>query len=100
LKVLRNQDEFGTNCAVDKHTKHQWKSYIGRYSKVQISADNVGEPIPVSKAYDLELHQFAKSYVLLVILFYQRIESKNFAAFPHCFSAALKVRCSVFQCRL
>jgi len=46
-KFLLNLDEFTTNCAVDKRTKLSGKyidqnSYISRYSKGQISTDNIG----------------------------------------------------------
>jgi len=40
---------IGTNCTVKSHTKNisnsGGNSYIGRYSKGQISADNRGGPI-------------------------------------------------------
>jgi len=48
-RFLLNQAEFGTNCAIDKHTKILKNIgenlYIGRYSKGQISAANIGGPI-------------------------------------------------------
>jgi len=39
-KFLRNQDKFGTNCAIDNTPNISRNSYIGRYSKDQLSADN------------------------------------------------------------
>jgi len=36
-KFLLNQDEFGANCTVDKHTKIS--------VEIRKSADNIGEPI-------------------------------------------------------
>jgi len=45
---LHKQDEFGSNCIVLCRQAHQnigGNLYIGRYSKGQISADNIDEPI-------------------------------------------------------
>jgi len=44
-----NQDEFGLNCAVNKHTKILVKYgenlCFGRYSKGQILADDIGRSL-------------------------------------------------------
>jgi len=40
-RFLLNQDEFGSNCAVDKHIKISVKISV----EIRISADNIGGSI-------------------------------------------------------